>query len=315
MTCWQLFEAWVKERNPKPATVDRRRGVFLHMQNHFGMRDIATITELDAVEWKDTLVRPERTGGTVNDVWLGAAKSGFNWAVANKKVSRNPFAGLRVPYARAPQNRDSRSFTMAEALIILAASLAEFPRRLAIHYRNARRWVPWICAYTGMRVQEATQLRGDDIVLVDGIWAFRIRPDAGTLKNNRARTVPIHQHLIDQGFIAFARGYGSQPMFYSAAAQAAQKQSDPTNPQKPLAVKTREHLAKWVREIGVGDPELAPNHAWRHLFKEIADDCGIPEKVSDAITGHAPVNVARQYGKVRLELMARDLAKFPRFSP
>lgn len=103
-------------------------------------------------------------------------------------------------------------------------------------------------------------------------------------------------------------------MFFSAAAQAAQKQSDPTNPQKSLAVKTREHLAKWVREIGVDDPELQPNHAWRHLFKEIGDHCGMPEKVSDAITGHAPANVARKYGRVWFEVMARELAKFPRFA-
>lgn len=184
----------------------------------------------------------------------------------------------------------------------------------APHYRNARRWVPWLCAYSGVRVQEATQLRGDDIVQVDGIWAIRIRPDAGTQKNNSARNVPLHLHLVDQGFAKFAQDAGNAPMFYDGEAQAAQKKSDPTNPQKPLAVKTREHLAKWVCDIGVDDPELSPNHAWRHLFKELGDECGIPEKISDAITGHAPANVARSYGKARLEVMARELAKFPRFA-
>lgn len=79
-------------------------------------------------------------------------------------------------------------------------------------------------------------------------------------------------------------------------------------------MKAREDLAKWVRAIGVYDPELAPNHAWRHLFKEIADHCGIPEKISDAITGHAPANVARTYGKPRLEVMAKELRRFPRFA-
>lgn len=313
MSCWQLFEAWVHERQPKPSTVDRRRGVFLHMQQHFGERDVATISELEAVAWKDALLTPERAGCTINDVWLGAAKSIFNWGLVNKKVARNPFAGLKVAYAAPARNRDSRAFTAEEASAILAASLAEQPARIAPHYRNARRWVPWLCAYSGMRVQEATQLRGDDIVQVDGIWAIRIRPDAGTQKNNSARTVPLHLHLIDQGFAKFAQAAGSAPMFYDARAQAAQKKSDPTNPQKPLAVKTREHLAKWVREIGVDDPELSPNHAWRHLFKELGDEAGIPEKISDAITGHAPANVARSYGKVRLEVMARELGKFPRF--
>lgn len=313
MTCWQLFEAWVGERQPKPSTVDRRRGVFLHLKEHFKERDIAEITELDAVEWKDVLVTPDRAGCTVNDVWLGAARGVFNWALSNKKIKSNPFTGLKVAYAAAPRNRDSRAFTAEEASMILAASSGAHPTRIAPHYCNARRWVPWLCAYTGMRVQEATQLRGSDIVEVDGIMAIRILPGAGTQKNNSARTIPLHEHLIAQGFVTFAAAFGSRPMFYNAAAQATQKQSDPLNPQKPLAIKTREHLAKWVREIGVDDPELQPNHAWRHLFKEIGDHCGIPEKISDAITGHAPKNVARTYGKVRLEVMARELKKFPRF--
>jgi hypothetical protein len=76
MTCWELFEAWAKERQPKPSTVDRRRGVFLHLQDHFGDRDISAITDQDAVKWKDGLLTPERSGRTVNDVWLVTVKAG-----------------------------------------------------------------------------------------------------------------------------------------------------------------------------------------------------------------------------------------------
>jgi integrase len=312
--CWQLFEAWVNERKPKPSTVDRRRGVFLHLQAHFGSHDIAAITEQDAVAWKDTLLTPDRSGRTINDVWLVTAKGVFKWAVINKRIERNPFEGLRVVYASAARNRDDKAFTPDEARMILRASLKEQPKRLSAHYKAARRWVPWLCAYSGMRAQEATQLRGEDIVEQDGIWAIRIKPDAGTQKTNQARTIPVHEHLIDLGFLDFVKGAGRGPLFYDAAAQAAQRTSDLTNPQKALAVKTREHLAKWVRDIGVDDPELAPNHAWRDLFKAICDNSGIPEKISDAITGHAPANVARTYGKPGLAVMAKELRKFPRFS-
>lgn len=225
----------------------------------------------------------------------------------------HPFDGLRVAYAPAPQNRESRAFTLDEAGTILRASLEEPPRRLSGHYKAARRWAPWLCAYSGMRAQEATQLRAEDFVEQDGIWAIRIKPDAGTQKTNQARTIPLHGHLVEQGFLDFVKSVGRGPLFYDAAAQAVQRTSDPTNPQKSLAVKAREHLAKWVRDVGVDDPELAPNHAWRHLFKEIGDQCGMPEKISDAITGHAPANVARKYGKPRLEVMAKELRRFPRF--
>jgi hypothetical protein len=36
------------------------------------------------------------------------------------------------------------------------------------------------------------------------------------------------------------------------------------------AVKARERLAAWVRQIGVTDNNVSPNHAWRHTFKRRA---------------------------------------------
>jgi integrase len=97
--------------------------------------------------------------------------------------------------------------------------------------------------------------------------------------------VPIHEHLIEQGFLIFAKANGHGPLFYNESKPAAA--SDPTNPRKARYVKAREHVAAWVRSLGVSDPELSPNHAWRHTFKAIAFRCGMPEKVIDAIVGHA----------------------------
>jgi hypothetical protein len=52
---------------------------------------------------------------------------------------------------------------------------------------------------------------------------------------------------------------------------------DPTNPRKPRYVKARERVAAWVRGLGVTDPELSPNHAWRHAFKAVGFRCDISE--------------------------------------
>jgi integrase len=79
-------------------------------------------------------------------------------------------------------------------------------------------------------------------------------------------------------------------------------------------VKTRERLAAWVRKIGIDDPNVRPNHAWRHTFKQIAERRHISEKVSDEITGHAPLTVGRGYGRHTLADMAAALTKFPRYS-
>src|SRR5205085_468731 len=78
---------------------------------------------------------------------------------------------------------------------------------------RVRRWVPWICAYTGARVNEITQLRGTDVQKRGEIWTIRITPEAGGTKNNRARIVPLHSHLVEQGFPAVAADVPG-PLFY-----------------------------------------------------------------------------------------------------
>jgi integrase len=79
-------------------------------------------------------------------------------------------------------------------------------------------------------------------------------------------------------------------------------------------VKARERLAAWVRDQGVADPGISPNHAWRHLFKTCARRAGIEASIRDAICGHAPRSTAESYEHVTPEDMAEALSKFPRYS-
>ena len=105
---------------------------------------------------------------------------------------------------------------------------------------------------------------------------------------------------------------GSGPLFYNDAKQPSGP-IDPTNPRKPRYVKAREKVATWVRGLGVSDPELSPNHAWRHTFKAIGFRSGMSEKVLDAIVGHAPASVGRSYGEPTLVDKTKELHKFPRY--
>src|SRR5262249_45438180 len=152
-----------------------------------------------------------------------------------------------------------------------------------------RRWVPWICAYTGARSGEITQLRGADVVDQKGVHAIRITPEAGSVKARRPRTVPLHEHLIEQGIIEFVRSSGRSPLFSNEPKRHPNDaEEDITNPRKPRYVKAREHLAAWVRDLGVTDPEVKPNHAWRETFKQVGHRHDISERILDAIAGHAP---------------------------
>lgn len=68
-----------------------------------------------------------------------------------------------------------------------------------------RYWVPLVCMFSGMRLDEACQLYREDIKRVDDIWCLDINDSKDKkLKNTSSRRViPVHPKLIDLGFVDY----------------------------------------------------------------------------------------------------------------
>jgi integrase len=231
---------------------------------------------------------------------------------AQKRLKGNPFAEVVVDVPRKEQTReDGKAFSEAEQQTILKAALAvkDAPNSPV---KAAYRWVPWICAYGGARAGEITQLRGQDIEQRVGYAVMKITPEAGTVKGLKARTVPIHEHLIEQGFLDYVRTKGAGPLFYTPEAPSNSATNDPLKPKRPRAVQTRNKVAEWVRKLGITDKEIQPNHAWRHTFKQRAARAKIEKVMRDAICGHTPETEGDKYEKPTVKDMANALKDFPR---
>jgi integrase len=225
-------------------------------------------------------------------------------------VHKNPYADIKVDVPRQAGSRETKAFRPEEALMILKASAAYTQPRTA--RERARRWAMWLCAYSGARAGEITQLRGIDVEPRGDFHAMKLTPDAGTMKTRQTRIVPIHAHIIEQGFLDMVRQIGSGPLFYNLD-KKPRANVDPLKPRRSRASTARAQLSDWVRELGVKDPEVSPTHGWRHTFKQTAERAGISEKVHDAITGHTPPSEGRKYGPPTVEDMAEALKKFPRY--
>ena len=247
----------------------------------------------------------------MREVWLAASRSVFSWAIRHKHIRKNPFAEVKVDVPRQARNRETKAFKPDEVLVILRASAVYKQPRTA--RERARRWAMWLCAYSGARAGEITQLRGIDIEPRGAFHVMKLTPDAGTIKTRKSRIVPIHEHIIEQGFLDMVRQLGNGPLFYNAA-KAPRANVDPLKPSRSRAATARAHLSDWVRELGVKDPEVSPTHAWRHTFKQRAARTGIAENVHDEITGHAPASEGRKYTTPTVEDMAEALKKFPRYT-
>ena len=237
---------------------------------------------------------------TVKDSDLAGLKTVFGWAVMNRKMASNPAAGITIKVGKVARLR-SKGFSDEEASAILRACDALQPGREATQTFAAKRWVPWLCAYTGARVGEIAQLRKEDVRKSGELWIITITPEAGTVKTNEAREVVLHEHVVAIGFPEFVAKAPAGHLFLRPA-----QSGDVLGPLQ--GVKNR--LAEFARAI-VPDPNVAPNHGWRHRFKTIGREAGIDSRVLDAIQGQAPRTVADSYGDVTVATIARAIATLP----
>jgi hypothetical protein len=66
------------------------------------------------------------------------------------------------------------------------------------------------------------------------------------------RTVAVHEHVIEQGFIDHVKSKGRQPLFYDPSTGEATN-TDISNPRRPRYAKVRERPAEWARSLGITD--------------------------------------------------------------
>lgn len=260
---------------------------------------------------------------TINRGDLAAFNSVLNWCVEQGILAENPANNVKRKVRKATEaaNRKRKTLNDTEARSILKAALEaplastrEDPKLVA-----AKRWVPWLMAYTGTRVGEVAQLRKSDVVKFDGHWAIAISMDAGTVKTKSTWHVPLHPHLIEQGFIDFVEEAKDGHLFLTPRPDLYRPDAKPSRTKDPRGIlgplqALKNKLAAFAKAAMQSSDGPAPNHGWRHRFKAKAREYGIDKEVRDAFADHASASVAGDYGKDELyAAMVAALKKIPRY--
>jgi hypothetical protein len=66
----------------------------------------------------------------------------------------------------------------------------------------------------------------------------------------------------------------------------------------------------WMDRV-IKDPNLAPNHSFRHYLKSELLARDVPERISDAITGHKTPGIGRKYEHVEMAKKFEAVSKLP----
>lgn len=307
-----LVDAWwveAKALGRKPSTLESYRNTMAGFVAYLQHDDPQRVTRADVVGFKDhrlATVNPRTnryiSPKTVKDSDLAGLKTLFGWACSNGKMATNPAEGVTLKLRKARKLRE-KWFTDAEARAILQAAywLEQDGERAETF--AAKRWVPWLEAYSGARIGEMAQLRKEDFRQEGQHWIAAITPLAGTVKTDEARDIVLHPHLVELGFMAFVQAAPAGHLFLRPAADG-----DILGPLQ--GVKNR--ITEFVRTL-VSDKEVQPNHGWRHRFKTVGLEMEIAPRVLDEIQGQKPRTVGETYGGVTIKTQAAAMAKFPRY--
>jgi len=300
--------------------VSRRHAVdYSRAVNRFikdmGDAPIATIQPSDIhafaanlIQPSDTAVKPLAISST--RLLLARLSSVLAFSVDSGLVETNPVIASRIHkrLGTGKQKRrldDNRGYAWRELVALF--SHEEFQRLRYAEGRpgNAVFWIPLIAAYTGARREELAQLYVADIHQHDcGSWFIRIiddQPDKSVKTDSSRREVPVHNDLIALGLLTLVEGRPSGARVF------------------PQLLKVSDGFAgivskSWrpiTQRCGVYREGRHPLHAFRHTFKTLAREHGIPKEVSDWITGHASGHVGDGYGINPLSRMGSEIQKLP----
>ncbi|MFS8116152.1 integrase [Rhizobium jaguaris] len=297
LTFDQIIDAEIKYsrmgRDPRPLatyTVDKYR---FHAQEFAIFRNsenALTVTAKEAILWRHQLLSTKSLANSTVKQKIQNIKTILNWARYHEPgvvfPHGNPLAGVRPPRSiRQPSYL--KTYTLDEAKIILRAARLES--------EPIFRWIPFLCAYSGMRIGEAAFLEREDFFQHLDRWYWQISNLRGrSLKTaSSERRIPVHPALTAEGFMDFVFSVKKGPLFYK---------------RRSNAYRIRPSLASWVRLLipYLHRPNLLPNHGWRHLFEDLCRRDLMNEDARAYILGRS-VGASRElYG--RSDIMLPGLA-------
>lgn len=250
---------------------------------------------------------------------LRVLSSVLGFAIPLGVIQENPVvsSGVTMRLAKAISkkglSRRRRDYTREEMKTIFSSPIFSgvgwsMPRT---DLGKALYWIPLLAAYTGARREELCQLFVSDIKRSpEGIPYISIlevdeEDEERTVKNSGSRrAVPIHDDLIQLGFLGYVEGLPTGGQLFPRLTKDA----------KGFYGKNYgKHWAKYLQKVVQLKTTATPSHGFRHAFKTLCREVRIPEDAHDALTGHSDGDrsVSRGYGQMPLGALAEELKKFP----
>ena len=213
-------------------------------------------------------------------------------------LKENPLKGRLIRERMAKPKKQNRQTLTPEEMKKVFASHDFLSQRLGGRKTlEARYWVPLLCLFHGTRSNEVAGMHVADVEEADGIAFLNLREHADhRLKNETsARRVPLHQKLVELGFMEFV---------------AKRREDEPKGHLFTGLTRNRngsmaDGIGKWwhrhVRDV-LGEPTESETtgtwglHSLRHSWKAAARAAGLDDSTQKHLGGWSQADAADGYG-------------------
>lgn len=182
---------------------------------------------------------------------LGELNDLFNWSINNGYYTasdKSPVDGLRIgtKSTLALQRESYEPFSNDEIEKIFGDGYLKKFDKPDFYY------VPLLALFSGARREELAALKAENIKKIDGVYCFHI--ETGKTVDAR-RIVPIHQDIIDIGFLDYAKSIQNQGFKYLFPYL--------TDGHNGKGKNVGRQFSNWLSDVGISDSRKV-FHSFRH---------------------------------------------------
>jgi len=309
-------DAWLKDKKQGPSSAARHRVAinrFVELNGNITVQQITREMVRDyraAIEnLADQRCLPAKKRGGMTDGerdgvplprvsaktverHLISIKAFLTWCVEQEFVAANVATGVKPPKDTRPKASKRRAFERPELKTLLARVIEEEGTDCD------KAWFVRLCAYTGIRLDEAAQLPRKNVRQLDGVWIVEIDDlDGRRVKTETSiKQVPLHPAIRDS-FVEWVQKGDCDRVFSSFKPDSAR-----------FVNKLSGDFARLMDRAGLTDPRLV-FHSLRHTLKREMTNARVDPDMRRQILGHAPRSAHDQYAGASVSALAEELAK------
>jgi len=231
----------------------------------------------------------------------------MKFGVSQGYIKENYIDGMKIPISKKDERKKREPFSQEDLVKILNPNTyldwtidykkissnqhTTFTTNKNVKLSNPYYWSFLIGIFTGMRTNEISQLRIDDLVKEGNVWMIIIDETQGkrVKTTSSIRKVPVHPQLVSLGFLKYIeilKSKGVDRVF-----------PELTKDRDGYSSKISRHYnERFLPSVGVWKKQVKVLYSTRHTFINRCYNKGVDRDIIKQIVGHEPDFTMDVYG-------------------